>query len=108
MFQLMNSSEGYLARLYRFIQPHVIVYSLPTVRGTRGFRLTKGKFLWEVGNCQYSGLVRNYIGEEFFIVVPIIAANSLPWVEQGCLRSNLSAGKLACVTGLSTVLPLCT
>ena len=34
----------------------------------------------------------------FSFIVPIIAANSLPWVWQGCLRSNLSAGKLACVT----------
>ena len=37
----------------------------------------------------------------FSFVVPIIAANSLPWVGQGCLRSNLSADRLACVTGLS-------
>ena len=36
-----------------------------------------------------------------FSFVPIITANSLPWVWQGCLRSNLSADKLACVTGLS-------
>ena len=26
----------------------------------------------------------------FSFVVPIIVANSLPWVGQGCLRSNLS------------------
>ena len=30
VFQLTDSSEGYLAHLYRFIQPHMIVYSLPT------------------------------------------------------------------------------
>ena len=29
----------------------------------------------------------------FSFVVPIIAANSLLWVGQGCLRSNLSADK---------------
>ena len=29
MFQLKDSSEGYLARLYRFVRPYVIVYSLP-------------------------------------------------------------------------------
>ena len=29
VFQLTDSSEGYLAHLYRFVQPHVIVYSLP-------------------------------------------------------------------------------
>ena len=39
-------------------------------------------------------------------VVSIIAANSLPWVGQGCFRSNLSADRLACVTGLSIFLPL--
>ena len=38
-------------------------------------------------------------------VVSIIAANSLLWVGQGCLRSNLSADRLACVTGLSILLP---
>ena len=37
-------------------------------------------------------------------VVSIIAANSLLWVGQGCLRSNLSADRVACVTGLS-ILP---
>ena len=41
----------------------------------------------------------------FLFVVSIIAANSLPWVGQGCLRSNLSADGLACVTGLSILLP---
>ena len=34
--------------------------------------------------------------------------NKNSWVWQGCLRSNLSARRLACVTGLSTLLPLCT
>ena len=33
----------------------------------RCFRLTKSKLFWEVRNYWYSGLVRNYIGEEFFI-----------------------------------------
>ena len=42
----------------------------------------------------------------FSFVVPIIAANSLLWVGQGCLRSNVSADRLACVTGLSILLPL--
>ena len=52
---------------YKFVWPHVIVYSLPTLRGMRCFRLTKGRFFWEVRNYQYSGLVRNYIAEGFFI-----------------------------------------
>ena len=67
VFQLTDSSEGYVARLYRFVQPHVIVYSLLTTRGMRCFRLTKVKFLWEVGNCQYSGLVEIILVKGFFI-----------------------------------------
>ena len=42
----------------------------------------------------------------FSFVVSIIAANSLLWVGQGSLRSNLSADRLSCVTGLSILLPL--
>ena len=34
--------------------------------------------------------------------------NKNSWAWQGCLRSNLSAGRLACVTGLSTLLLLLT
>ena len=49
------------------VRPLVIIYSLPTMRGMRCFRLTKGRFFWEVRNYWYSGLVRNYIGEGFFI-----------------------------------------
>ena len=41
----------------------------------------------------------------FSFIVPIVTANSLPWVGQGCLRSNLSADRLASVTGLSILLP---
>ena len=29
VFQITDSSEGYLAHLHRFVGPHVIVYSLP-------------------------------------------------------------------------------
>ena len=50
VFQLTDSSEGYLACLYRFVRPHVIVYSLPTVRSMRCSRLTKGKLFWKVRN----------------------------------------------------------
>ena len=39
-------------------------------------------------------------------VVSKIAANSLLWVGQGYFRSNLSADRPACVTGLSILLPL--
>ena len=33
---------------YRFVQPHVIVHSLPTVRGTRCFKPSKNRFFREV------------------------------------------------------------
>ena len=69
VFQLTNSSEGSLACLNRFVQTHVIIHSLPTVRGTRCFKISKYRFFWEVRKLlvEYSGLIRNYIGEGFFI-----------------------------------------
>ena len=35
-----------------------------------------------------------------------LQVNKNSWVWQRCLRSNLSAGRLVCVTGLSILLPL--
>ena len=32
----------------RLVRPHVIVHSLPTVRGTRCSKLSKNRFFWEV------------------------------------------------------------
>ena len=32
----------------RFVWPHVIVHSLPTMRGTRCFKPSKNRFFWEV------------------------------------------------------------
>ena len=32
----------------RFVRPHVIVHSLPTVRGTRCFKPSKNRFFWKV------------------------------------------------------------
>ena len=32
----------------KIIQPHVLVYSLPTVKGMRCFKLSKNRFFWEV------------------------------------------------------------
>ena len=78
----------------------------PNLRGTRCFRLTKGKFFWEI--VSIVGWLGILLVKGFSFAVPIITANSLPWVWQGCLRSNLSADRLACVTGLSILLPLCT
>ena len=100
MFQLMNSSEGYLARLYRFFRPHVIVYSLPTWEARDVLHLLKANSFGELEIISIVGWLGIILVKGFSFFVPIITANSLPWAWQGCLRSNLSAGKLACVTGL--------
>ena len=68
----MDSSEGYLAQLYRLVRPHVIVYSIPTweayvldllkanyfgeleiisIVGWLGIILVKGFFICCVNNC---------------------------------------------------------
>ena len=105
VFQLTNSSEGYLAHLYRFVQPHVIVYSLPTWEERDVSGLLKANSFGKLEIISIVGWLGIILVKGFSFVVPIIPANSLPWVWQGCLRSNLSAGKLACVTGLSILLP---
>ena len=61
VFQPTNSFGSPLACLNRFFQPHVIVQSLPTVRGMRCSKLSKYRFLWAVKR-----LIRNCIGEGFF------------------------------------------
>ena len=45
VFQLTNSFGSPLACLNRFFRPHVIVQSLPTVRGMRCSKLSKYRFL---------------------------------------------------------------
>ena len=45
VFQLTNSFGSPLACLNRFFWPHVIVQSLPTVRGMRWSKLSKCRFL---------------------------------------------------------------
>ena len=60
MFQPTDSFGSPLACLNRFFRPHVIVQSLPTVRG-RCSKLPKHRFLWVVKR-----LIRNCIGEGFF------------------------------------------
>ena len=106
VFQLTDSSEGYLACLCRFVRPHVIVYSLPTWEARDVLDLLKANSFAKLEIICIVGWLGIMLVKGFSFVVPIIAANSLPWVGQGCLRSNLSAGKLACVTGLSILLPL--
>ena len=44
----MDSSEGYLAHLYRFVQPHVIAYSLPTWEARDVLDLLKANSLGEL------------------------------------------------------------
>ena len=61
VFQPTNSFGSPLACLNRFFRPHVIVQSLPTVRGMRCSKLSKYRFLWAVKR-----LIRNCIGEGFF------------------------------------------
>ena len=61
MFQPTNSFGSPLACLNMFFRPHVIVHSLPTVRGMRCSKLSKYRFLWTVKR-----LIRNCIGEGFF------------------------------------------
>ena len=108
VFQLTDPSEGYLAHLYMFVRPHVIVYSLPTWEARDVLDLLKADSFGKLEIISIVGWLGIILMKGFSFVVPIIAANSLPWVWQGCLRSNLSAGKLVCVTGLSIFLPLST
>ena len=104
VFQLTDSSEGYLARLYRFVRPHVIVYSLPTWEARDVLDLLKADSFGKLEIISIVDWLGIILVKGFSFVVPIIAANSLPWLWQGCLRSNLSAGRLVCVTGLSILL----
>ena len=61
VFQTTNSFGSPLACLNRFFWPHVIVHSLPTVRGMRCSKLSKYRVLWAV-----KILIRNCIAEGFF------------------------------------------
>ena len=61
MFQPTNSFGSPLACLNMFFRPHVIVHSLPTVRGMRCSKLSKYRVLWAGKR-----LIRKCIGEGFF------------------------------------------
>jgi len=61
VFQPTNSFGSPLACLNRFFPPHVIVQSLPIVKGMKCSKLSKYRFLWAVKR-----LIRNCIGEGFF------------------------------------------
>ena len=87
----MNSSEGYLAHLYRFVWPHVIVYSLPIWEARDVLDLLKANSFGELEIISIVGWLGIILVKGFSFVVSVIAANSLLWVAQGGLRSNLSA-----------------
>ena len=63
VFQPTNSFGSPLACLNRFFWPHVIVQSLPTVRGMRCSKLSKYRFLWAVKR-----LIRNYRWRVFHLL----------------------------------------
>ena len=58
----------------------MIVYSLPALRGTRWFRLKKADSLGKLEIISIVGWLEIILVKGFSFVVPIIAANSLPWV----------------------------
>ena len=106
VFQLTNSSEGYLACLYRF-SGHMWLFTASQPWEARDvLDLLKADSLGKLEIIGIVGWLGIILVKGFSFVVPIIAANSLPWVWKECLRSNLSADRLACVTGLSILLPL--
>ena len=78
VFQLTDSSEGYLAHLYKVRPATCDCLQPPNLRGRRCFRLTKGKFFWEIVSIM--GWLGIMLVKGFSFVVPIFAANSLPWV----------------------------
>ena len=78
VFQPTNSFGSPLACLNR---PHVIVHSLPTVRGMRCSKLSKYRFLWAVKR-----LIRIVLVKGFSLVEPMFAAKfpyPLPTVSLG-------------------------
>ena len=54
VFQLTNSSEVSLACLSGFDRPHVIVYSLPAMRGMDALNFLYTDSLEKLENYQYS------------------------------------------------------
>ena len=80
VFQLMDSSEGYLAHLYRFVWPHVIVYSLPIREARDVLDLLKANSFGELEIISIVGWLGIILVKGFSFVVPIITVNSLPWV----------------------------
>ena len=76
----------------------MIVYSLPIGEARDVLDLLKANSFGELEIISIVGWLGIILVKGFSFVVSIIAANSLLWVGQGCLRSHLSADRLACVT----------
>ena len=81
----MDLSEGYLAHLYRFVWPHVIVYNLPTWEAWDVLDLLKANSFGELEIISIMGWLGIILVKGFSFVVSIIAANSLPCVGQDVL-----------------------
>ena len=79
VFQLTNSSEGYLAHLYRFVRPRDCLQP-PNLRGRDVLDLLKVNSFGELEIINIIGWLGIILVKGFSYVVPIIAANSLPWV----------------------------
>ena len=67
VFQLTNSSEGYLAHLYRFVWPHVIVYSLPIWEARDVLDLLKANSFGELEIISIVGWLGIILVKGFFI-----------------------------------------
>ena len=82
VFQLTDSFIGYLARLYRFLWPHVIVCLQPSNREEAGdvLDLLKANSFGKLEIISIVGWLGIILVKGFSFVVPIIAANSQPWV----------------------------
>ena len=70
-----NSSEGYLAHLYMFVRPHVIVYSLPIWEAWDVLDLLKANSFGELEIISIVVWLGIILLKGFSFVVSIIAAN---------------------------------
>ena len=71
----MNSSEGYLAHLYRFVRPHVIVDSLPTWEARDVLDLLKANSLGELEIISIVGWLEIILVKGFSFVEPYLLLN---------------------------------
>ena len=81
----MDSSEGYLARLYRFVRPHVIVYSLPTWEARDVLYLLKANSFGELEIISIVGWLGIILVKGFSFVVLTTVASPCPGCDKGVL-----------------------